>query len=176
MNKTLEDRVRGRVEHGSHPGVKTALTKTEEDVTNGHITSVFLAKTMFPKSMCVSNVLIPCSCGNFYLGETVRRLETRLKEHIDACEKGMWEKSAIAEHAWVEGHRILWEEASIVDRARSQTELLMKEALHIRSETPNDILNRDGGLDIHGCWVETIKTLKQRQETESAQAIYTNSL
>ena len=27
-------------------------------VTNGHITSVFLAKTMFPKSMCVSNVLI----------------------------------------------------------------------------------------------------------------------
>ena len=119
---------------------------------------------------------IPCSCGKFYLGETVRRLETRLKEHIDACEKGMWEKSAIAEHAWVEGHRILWEEASIVDRARRQTELLMKEALHIRSETPNDILNRDGGLDIHGCWVETIKTLKQRQETESAQAIYTNSL
>ena len=72
----------------------------------------------------------------------------------------MWEKSAIAEHAWVEGHRILWEETSIVDRERSQTELLMKEALH-RSETPSDILNRDGGLDIHGCWVETI-TLKQR--------------
>ena len=57
------------------------------------------------------------------LFEGNRRLETRLKEHIDACEK-----SAIAEHAWVEGHRILWEEASIVDRARSQTD--------IRSETP----------------------------------------
>ena len=51
-----------------------------------------------------------------------------------------------------------------VDRARSQTELLMKEALHIRSETPSDILNKDGVLDIHGCWVETIKTLKQKRD------------
>ena len=28
---------------------------------------------------------IPCSCGKAYIGETKRRLETRLKEHRDAC-------------------------------------------------------------------------------------------
>ena len=37
-----------------------------------------------------SNVVyrIPCSCGQVYIGETKRRLETRLKEHRDACEEG----------------------------------------------------------------------------------------
>ena len=42
---------------------------------------------------------IPCSCGQVYTGETRRRLETRLKEHQDACERGMMEKSAVVEHA-----------------------------------------------------------------------------
>ena len=39
-----------------------------------------------------SNVVyrIPCSCGQVYIRETKRRLETRLKEHRDACEKGWW--------------------------------------------------------------------------------------
>ena len=39
-----------------------------------------------------SNVVyrIPCSCGQVYIGETKRRLETRLKEHRDACERGIW--------------------------------------------------------------------------------------
>ena len=43
-----------------------------------------------------SNVVyrIPCSCGQVYIGETKRRLETRLKEHRHSCERGMIEKSA----------------------------------------------------------------------------------
>ena len=28
---------------------------------------------------------VPCSCGKVYIGETIRRLETRIKEHKDAC-------------------------------------------------------------------------------------------
>ena len=37
---------------------------------------------------------IPCSCGKVYIGKTIRRLETRLKEHKDACCKGFTSKSA----------------------------------------------------------------------------------
>ena len=79
-----------------------------------------------------SNVVyrIPCSCGQVYIGETKRRLETRLKEHRDACERGMMEKSAVAEHAWENHHPIDWEETTVLDRGRGQ-ELLLKEALHI---------------------------------------------
>ena len=46
---------------------------------------------------------IPCSCGQV---ETIRRLETRLKEHKDACSKGQTEKSAVVEHAWKNNHPI----------------------------------------------------------------------
>ena len=49
-----------------------------------------------------SNVVyrIPCSCGQVYIRETRRRLETILKEHRDACDRGMMEKSAVAEQSW----------------------------------------------------------------------------
>ena len=73
---------------------------------------------------------IPCSCGEDYIGETMRRLETRVKEHRHACRKGALEKSALAEHAWTNHHPIKWEE--VIDRARTAKELLVKEAIHIR--------------------------------------------
>ena len=79
---------------------------------------------------------IPCSCGKKYIGETVRRLETRMKEHQDACQKGTLEKSALAEHAWENHHPIKWEEATVIDQARTYKELLLKEAIHIRCNTP----------------------------------------
>ena len=62
---------------------------------------------------------IPCSCGKVYFGETVRRLETRIKEHQDHCQKGVLESSAVAEHAWKEHHTIRWEETSIVNESLS---------------------------------------------------------
>ena len=31
---------------------------------------------------------VPCSCGETCIGETLRRLEMRMKEHRDACQKG----------------------------------------------------------------------------------------
>ena len=43
---------------------------------------------------------IPYSCGKAYIGETVKRLETRVKEHQVACQKGAPQKSALAEHEW----------------------------------------------------------------------------
>ena len=55
--------------------------------------------------------------------------ETRLKEHRDACERGMMEKSAVAEHAWENHHLINWEETTVLDHGRGQ-ELLVKEALY----------------------------------------------
>ena len=81
-----------------------------------------------------SNVVyrIPCSgCSKVYTGETIRRLETRFKEHQEVLRRGMTEKSAVAEHAWDNQHSINWKEASIIDQARMHKELLLKEALHI---------------------------------------------
>ena len=98
---------------------------------------------------------VPCSCGEAYIGETVRRLETRVKEHRDACQKGALEKSALAEHAWMNHHPIKWEEVSVIDRARTAKELLVKEAIHIRLNHPS--LNRDEGLELPRCWMAALK-------------------
>jgi len=67
---------------------------------------------------------IPYSCGQVYIGETKWRLEARLlvREHRDACERGMMEKLAVVEYAWENHHPINRKEALVLDRARGQGE------------------------------------------------------
>ena len=88
---------------------------------------------------------IPCSCGLAYIGETKRSLETRLKKHQAACRRGEMEKSAIAEHAWTKQHHPEWDSISILDQARNNRLLLVKEALHISLAGQHTLLNRDQG-------------------------------
>ena len=57
-----------------------------------------------------------CSCGNSYIGETRRRLETRLREHQEACRKGTLETSVVALHAWKDQHTIKMQEAAVIDQ------------------------------------------------------------
>ena len=59
-------------------------------------------------------------------------------------------KSAIAEHAWGQQHSILWEETSMLDQAKNNTTLLIKEALHI-CLTDLELINRDEGVAIPEC-------------------------
>ena len=109
---------------------------------------------------------IPCSCGKSYIGETKRRLETRLREHQEACRKGTREKSAVAEHAWNDHHTIKWEETAVVDMARHPRELLLKEAIHIQMTPAEERLNRDAGLELPRCWVAALR----RQEGTTNRA------
>ena len=66
---------------------------------------------------------IPCSCGQVLHW----RLEARMKEYWDTCEKGMM-KLAVAEHVWENYYAINWEETSVLDRARR---VLLQEALNV---------------------------------------------
>ena len=104
---------------------------------------------------------VPCACGQAYIGKTIRRLESRIKEHKDACNRGQLEKSAIAEHAWRHDHPIMWQNTQVLDRASRHKELLVKEALHIQMAAKNGSLNRDGGVEVHDCWVSAIRRYEQ---------------
>ena len=57
---------------------------------------------------------VPCSCGKTYIGETKQRLETRLREHQDACQTQSLQKSAVAEHAWGSHHPINWKDTLVI--------------------------------------------------------------
>ena len=85
------------------------------------------------------------------------RLETQVKEHRDACNKGdMW-KSAVAEHQQDQQHQVDWDGTRVLDRAARPVQLKVKEALHIERTPANNSLNRDGGYKLPGCWIATMK-------------------
>ena len=110
-------------------------------------------KDKIPSTMNSSVIYkIPCSCGKVYIGETARRLEQRLAEHHDACIKGDERKSAIAEHAWTRHHNILWDEATVIDRAHNLWERKIKEAIHIQLVPMDGKFNRDVGLELPVSW------------------------
>ena len=108
-----------------------------------------------------SNVVscLSCSCGKAYIGETIRRLETRIKENEDVCKKGLTEKSAITEHAWTTNHTIEWNETTVLHQAGRRKELMIKEALHISLTTETQCFNRDEGLKFLACCVAKLKVL-----------------
>ena len=57
---------------------------------------------------------IPCECDKFYIGETSRPLNVRIKEHKDYLRKGDFHKSKICQHSWDTGHRINFNNAKII--------------------------------------------------------------
>ena len=61
---------------------------------------------------------IPRICNQVYIEESRRTLEIRLKQHRNACEKGMIEKSDVAEHTWENHHLIRWEETTVLEDKR----------------------------------------------------------
>ena len=81
----------------------------------------------------------------------------RIKEHQDACCHHHPEKSAVAEHACSNDHRIEWDTVEIMDTASKKMELLVKEATHIQRTPKGLLLNRDNGWQIPESWNATLR-------------------
>ena len=50
----------------------------------------------------------------------------------------------------------------MIDRASRSGELRVKEELHIHLTPEDQRFNRDVGLELPGCWVSTLKTLRMK--------------
>ena len=123
-----------------------------------HLTRVKDRDPLLRKSGVVYN--IPCSCGMQYIGETRRALETRLKEHQAATRRGELERSALAEHAWTEHHPPAWDEVAVLEQARNDNVLRIKEALCIILAEQQQLLNRDRGTPIADCWGPLLQRMR----------------
>ena len=71
-----------------------------------------------------------------------------MKEHHASARLGQLEKSAVAEHAWMNGHVIDWDDVRVLDEVPKSSVLLIKEALHIRLRPQAEKTNRDLGLEV----------------------------
>ena len=91
------------------------------------------------------------TCDNEYVGEALRALQVRAKEHRDAIRLGNTEKSAIAQHVHQqeEPHEIDWSTMSVIDKAQSWRERKLREAFKIQRKPK---MNRDAGLEHPKTW------------------------
>ena len=92
------------------------------------------------------------TCSGEYVGETLRALRVRKKEHCDAIRLGQSSKSAIAEqvHEQSMPHKIDLQGMKAKDRASLKRERKIREAFHIQKRKPQ--LNRDGGVERSTIW------------------------
>ena len=93
----------------------------------------------------------------------------------DDCRKGETEKSAIAGRAWGMHHPIVWEDAEILDSARNQHVLRVKEALHIELTPKDTHFSRDVGVELPGCWSATIRKPHPNTHASIALRHYTRA-
>ena len=98
---------------------------------------------------------IKCNtCEEEYVGETMRALHVRCKEHRDAIRLVHPEKSAVAEHVLdsnnEEPHEIKWSEVTILDHAKHTRERKIREAFQIEKKHPG--MNRDRGIAKSSTW------------------------
>jgi hypothetical protein len=80
---------------------------------------------------------IPCKCGQDYMGQTGRYIDTRI---IQAHPH----KSAVAEHSISRGHRIQLQNTNILSTQSRYMDRIIKEATEIELH-PNN-MNREDGL------------------------------
>ena len=59
--------------------------------------------------------------------------------------------------AWRHDHCIEWDDAAVMDQASRHMELLVKEVLHIRMAAGKDSLNKNGGVELHDCWLAIVR-------------------
>ena len=90
-------------------------------------------------------------CDTTYIGETMRTLDARMKEHKQHTIRGETSKSAVAEHALLLDHTIDWQSANVLDYTRNFRQRKISEALHIRKHT-GDLMNKDEGWAISKAW------------------------
>ncbi|XP_072039787.1 uncharacterized protein [Amphiura filiformis] len=105
---------------------------------------------------------IPCqNCDSTYVGETGRKLNTRLKEHQKETEKlerskknftrqtrkesvTEQSKSAIADHAIQQNHVINWDDTKVLQKECDASTRFIRESIWIRKRGPA-VMNRDDG-------------------------------
>ena len=92
-----------------------------------------------------------------YIGETKRKAQQRIKEHKADTRIGRVDKSAIAEHAHVTGHRIYWE-PMVIEREQHGGRRKVKEALHIhRMKRRGGSMNQDSGWQLSKIWLDLVQ-------------------
>jgi hypothetical protein len=108
-----------------------------------------------PQQMAQCIYSIPCECGRSYIVETGRPLAIQLREHRHNLRVGLQEKSKLVHHAFEEGHRVVWDEARILEIESNSRYRIYKELAHMACLTNS---TSQPSLDSSPIWIPFISS------------------
>ena len=82
-------------------------------------------------------------CSSSYVGQTGRSLQQRIKEHQRAVQQQNTSTNALAEHAWHKGHKINWDNPTILAHHPYLMQRCILESWHIHHH--KGTINREQG-------------------------------
>jgi len=126
-------------------------------------------KEIFSKYSYAGVYRIPCTCGKEpYVGETKKKIITRMREHESYIEKGQLEKSGIALHTKECNGQIKFEDTQVVTKESRKFERKIRETLEIQknnSHTRYGGMNQDKGQYVTTrFWIPLMKYLRNAEE------------
>jgi hypothetical protein len=102
----------------------------------------------------------PCECGQVYIGQTGRSIQTTIKEHQCHIRLEQPHKSAVAEHRINLGHRINFQHTTVLS-TKTYMDRIIREAIEIELRPKN--MKRENGLLLSRSWKPLIHTLRRRR-------------
>jgi hypothetical protein len=96
---------------------------------------------------------IPCEYGRNYTGETGRPLAVCIHEHRHNLKQSLLEKSTLAQQAYEEGHRVGWDQASVLEIESNSRYRKYKESAHMTC-----LINpiSQSSLEMYPIWIPLI--------------------
>ena len=123
-------------------GIKTVFSsgRNLKDILCNH-------KTPLPRNSHPGVYRLRCGCGATYIGETKKKITTRVKEHEKYVFKGQWKQSAAADHASTCSEEFQWDTAETICTISNWKHRKVREALEIRRHQRSNmnIVNKDQG-------------------------------
>jgi len=75
-------------------------------------------------------------CNKSYVGQTLRTMDRRLKEHKQAVATGETVSSALAEHSWSLHHRIAWGDTTVLHQHHAELVSMMSSRVMVHPPSP----------------------------------------
>ena len=101
--------------------------------------------------------MIPCECGNAYIGAIGKSIRTSVKEHYADIRLDRMQNSTLAQHSHGTKHPFKIEDMKVLAHADNSSLRRIGEAIEIVKH-PN-CLNRDDGLIINRLWLPNVTKL-----------------